>query len=65
MIDFESVVYLDLQKNGSTFIERFLTIYLNEKKRMALEHHGVSSNNYKPNAFHFITIREPLDIKHS
>ena len=59
MHDFRRLVYLDLQKSGSTFVSRFL----NETCRLQLVKeikHGRIEEDYDPNAFYFITIRHPI-----
>lgn len=59
MHDFGKIVYLDLQKTGSTYVSRFL----NEACTLPLVReikHGRIEGGRNPDAFHFITIRHPL-----
>lgn len=59
MHDFGRLVYLDLQKSGSTFVSRFLneTCRLPAVKEVK---HGRIAEDYNPDAFYFITIRHPI-----
>ncbi len=59
MHDFQHLVYLDLQKTGSTFVSRFL----NETCRLNCireSKHARVTGEYRPDAYYFITIRNPL-----
>ncbi len=59
MHDFGQLVYLDLQKTGSTFVSRFL----NETCTLALvkeSKHGRIGTRPNRSAFYFITIRRPV-----
>lgn len=60
MHDFHHLVYLDLQKTGSTFVSQFLndTCLLRCEKEIK---HGRITSDYRPDAYYFITIRHPLD----
>ncbi|MBV9991193.1 MAG: hypothetical protein JOZ72_07850 [Alphaproteobacteria bacterium] len=60
MHEFETFVYLDTQKTGSTFISYVLTECANEKI-VAFEKHRPVGDDYHPEKFHFITVREPRD----
>ena len=60
MLEFETFVYLDLQKTGSTFICHLLRTYSIEKEISFSRHDGVGSQ-FHPEKFHFISIRNPLD----
>ena len=61
MHDFGRLVYLEMQKSGSTFVNRFLSYCctLTEIKR---NKHAAVTNDYDPNSFYFITIRHPLAL---
>lgn len=59
MHDFGDLVYLDLQKTGSTFVSEFLNRtcilpLVRESK------HGRINERKNPNAFYFITVRHPV-----
>ncbi len=58
MIDFGKVVYLDVQKTGSSFVSRFLraNLALPEIAR----HLHAPAPVHRPESFYFITVREPL-----
>ncbi len=60
MHDFGKLVYMDLQKSGSTFVSRFLseTCILPELREWK---HGRLNGRPKKGAFYFVTVRHPLD----
>ena len=60
MHEFETFVFLDVQKTGTTFIVRFLREFCTEKELRKRLHNCVSGD-YDPNKFHFISVRNPLD----
>ena len=59
MHDFGKLVYLDLQKSGSSLVSQFLneTCRLPQVKDIK---HGRIGRDYRKNAFYFITIRHPV-----
>lgn len=60
MHEFETFVYLDVQKTGSTFVSYLLTQCVTEKVLVFRKHLRVEGR-YDPNKFYFITVRDPLD----
>ena len=61
MHNFGSLVYLEMQKSGSTYVNTFL----NECCKLTeIKHHKHSAvrNAYDPKNFYFITIRHPLAL---
>lgn len=60
MHEFETFVYLDTQKTGSTFISYVLTECTNEQI-VRFEKHRPVGEDYSPDKFHFISVREPRD----
>lgn len=60
MHEFETFVYLDVQKTGSTFVSYMLQQYTSEKE-LAFRKHGRVGGNYNPEKFYFISARDPLD----
>jgi len=60
MHEFETFVYLDVQKTGSTFVSYLLTQSSTEKALIFRKHLPVG-DRYDPKKFHFITVRDPLD----
>lgn len=60
MHDFGSLVYLDVQKTGSTYVSKFLQecCILEEKKYM--KHYPVSTD-YSTDKFYFISVRNPFE----
>ena len=58
MIDFGKIVYLDVQKTGSSFVARFLgeCTTLPERSR----HRHAPAKALRPDAFYFTTVRAPL-----
>lgn len=61
MHDFGKIVYLEMQKSGSTFVNKFLNecCLLKEIKH---QKHGVIRDDYDREKFYFITIRHPFDL---
>lgn len=60
MQEFESFVYLDVQKTGSSFIIFLLRTFCREQQIRAAKHRSVGAP-YDSNKFHFISVRTPLD----
>lgn len=60
MHEFETFVYLDTQKTGSTFISYILRRHIAEKEILHSKHQPVG-DRYDPDKFHFISVRDPLD----
>jgi len=60
MHEFETFVYLDVQKTGSTFVSYVLTENANEKI-VAYKKHDRVGSRYDPSKFYFITVRDPVD----
>jgi len=59
MYEFETFVYLDVQKTGSRFIVRLLRKHAAEKELFGRAHIPVGKR-YNPGKFHFISVRHPL-----
>lgn len=61
MHDFGPLVYLEMQKSGSSYVNHFLKecCTLTEIKH---DKHGSIKKDYDANNFYFITIRHPLDL---
>lgn len=60
MHEFESFVYLDMEKTGSTFISRLLNRFSTETRQRQL-HHRPLDTDYDPTKFYFISVRNPMD----
>jgi hypothetical protein len=60
MHEFETFVFLDVQKTGSTFVSHFLTEFCTEEVMKYKKHKRVEER-YDPKKFYFITARNPLD----
>ncbi len=58
MLDFGKIVYLDVQKTGSSYIARFLKNTL-ELPLLARQMHAAPQAR-RPDAFYFISVRNPL-----
>jgi hypothetical protein len=58
MIDFGKIVYLDVQKTGSSFVTRFLRANLTLPERARRLHAPVSQ--YLPDVFYLTSVRNPL-----
>lgn len=64
MIEFETLVYLDLQKTATTSIETLLRHYVDEREQV---HGGHTSpkTGHDRSKFHFVSVREPSAIYRS
>lgn len=60
MHEFESFVYLDIEKTGSAFISRLLRRFSAERE-IRRDHHLPMSLMFDPEKFYFISVRDPLD----
>lgn len=60
MHEYETFVFLDVPKTGTTFIEQVLQRFCTEELICRKTHYAVGSS-YDPNKFHFISVRNPLD----
>ncbi len=60
MYEFETFVYLDVEKTGSTFIRDFLEQFCTEREVSSEKHAGVRSD-YDKSKLYFISVRSPLD----
>lgn len=60
MQEFETFVYLDVQKTGSSFLSRLLQLHSSEKE-IRFKKHGRADRKYDPSKFYFISVRAPLD----
>ena len=58
MLDFGQIVYLDVQKTGSSSVGRFLRANLTLPQLSRKPH--TPARQYLPDVFYFITVREPL-----
>lgn len=61
MHDFGKLVYLDLQKTGSTFVSRFLRETCNLRELREWKH-GRLNSRAKRSTFYFVTVRHPLAL---
>jgi hypothetical protein len=61
MHEFETFVYLDVQKTGSSFIASVLKRFSREKLVRKVLHVGVGAN-YDATKFHFISVRDPFEL---
>ncbi|WP_207102498.1 hypothetical protein [Paracoccus shandongensis] len=59
MLDFGGLVYLDVQKTGSTFVTAFLRAACRLPERRFSQHRPVRYD-YDPSAVHVISVRDPL-----
>jgi hypothetical protein len=59
MHEFESFVYLDMEKTGSTFISSVLRKFCAEKE-ISRKTHGRIGAEFDPGKFYFISVRHPL-----
>jgi hypothetical protein len=59
MDDFGRIIYLDVEKTGSTFISKFLQENM-ACQRVRKVKHGRIGNNFKKGSFYFISVRNPL-----
>lgn len=60
MHDFGNLVYLDLQKTGSTFVSHFLNRTCKLPLVREIKHARIDGWRYNKRAFYFITIRHPV-----
>ncbi|MBE1281965.1 MAG: hypothetical protein GJ676_01515 [Rhodobacteraceae bacterium] len=60
MLDYGQVVYLDPQKTGTTFVAEFLRDHLDLECLCYRKHKPVRGRLHQ-NAFHFISVRNPVD----
>lgn len=60
MQEFETFVYLDMEKTGSSFITRLFNKFCAEKL-VRRAHHDPMEADCDPNKFYFISMRDPLD----
>jgi hypothetical protein len=60
MHEFESFVYLDMEKTGSAFISTLLRRYCVERA-LRRDHHAPMEGEVDRAKFYFISVREPLD----
>jgi len=60
MHEFETFVYLDVEKTGSTFISRMLNQFAREECECQ-SHHRPLSASFEPHKFYFASVRDPLD----
>jgi hypothetical protein len=59
--DFGKIAYLDLHKTGSSYV----SLFLNEcclLPQVRFEKHDWAREDYNPDCFYFITIRNPVDL---
>ena len=59
MDDFGRIIYLDVEKTGSTFISKFLQENM-ACQRVRKVKHGRIGNDFKKDSFYFISVRNPL-----
>lgn len=64
MDDFGSVVYMDVQKSGSTYISQVLREVLDRQNFRRQEDHG-RVRKRREDAIYFASVRHPLDSYHS
>src|ERR1051325_4742563 len=60
MHEFQTFVYLDVQKTGSTFISFLFQKYCAEKQ-VYFQKHGRVGDRHDPSKFYFISVRDPFD----
>lgn len=60
MHEFETFVYLDMEKTGSSFISALLRKYSAERE-IRRKHHAPMTRKCDRSKFHFISVRDPLD----
>ncbi len=60
MHEYETFMYLDVQKTGSTFVSHLLTEFCSEEVQKYRKH-GRVDVRYDPKKFYFITVRNPFD----
>ena len=62
MLEFESFCYLQNQKTGSTFVEKFLRTFSNQTLKRYDKHAPVNIFDYNETKFYFINVRNPLEL---
>lgn len=60
MIELETAVFLQNQKTGSTFVEKFLQAHCDEALVAHMKHKAPVIR--RRGKFHFMTVRDPLDL---
>jgi len=60
MYEFDTFVYLDMQKTGSSFVAGMLKRFCSDREIRRDQHEGLSAD-YDPSKFYFISVRDPLD----
>jgi len=60
MHEFETFVYLGVQKTGTTFISAFLKKFSKERELVSKAHQPMGAD-HDPRKFYFISVRDPLD----
>ncbi|HSI26564.1 MAG TPA: hypothetical protein VK948_04075 [Aeromicrobium sp.] len=60
MDDYGSLVYLDVQKTGSTYVNQFLAASCTLPQRSFRKHGRIEGGTYRPEAHYFITARHPV-----
>lgn len=60
MLEFESYVYLDMEKTGSSFIATLLREHSKERELRRIQHKGMEADCDR-SKFYFISVRDPLD----
>ena len=61
MHDFGRIVYMDMQKTGSTFVSEFLRFSCKLPERN-FQKHAPIGDDYRPDAWYFITVRHPMTL---
>lgn len=64
MIEFETFVYLDLQKTATTSIATFLRHYVDEREQVHAGH-SAPKPGHDRGKFHFVSVREPIALYRS
>jgi len=62
MMEFKSFCYLQNQKTGCTFVEKFLLNFSNEPLVYSKKHDVIKNRNYNKDKFYFINVREPINL---
>lgn len=60
MDDYGSLVYLDVQKTGSTYVNQFLAASCTLPQLNFRKHGRIEGTTYRPEAYYFITARHPV-----
>jgi hypothetical protein len=61
MFEFETFVYLPLQKTGSTFVVRFFERFCKERLLANTAHDTIAAEAYDPAKLYLVSVRNPLD----